>query len=91
VTAVLTLFGVVKVEAGFDPLKPGVHLRLHRLAPQIVTAQIIDVLAHADQLAGMIGLRVDDTRLPPLKLFQDFVHQFKGYFFRHVPSLAQQG
>jgi hypothetical protein len=40
-------FGVVQIEPGFDPLKAQVHLDLHRLAPQVVAAQIVDVFANA--------------------------------------------
>ena len=38
-------FGVVQIKPGFDPLKAQVDalLDLHRLAPQVVAAQIVDV------------------------------------------------
>jgi hypothetical protein len=34
-------------QPGGDPLKAQVHLDLHRLAPQVVAAQIVDVFANA--------------------------------------------
>jgi hypothetical protein len=40
-------FGIVQIKPGFDPLKAQVHLDLHRLAPQVVAAQIVDVFANA--------------------------------------------
>ena len=40
-------FGVVQIKPGFDPLKVQVHLDLHRLAPQVVAAQIVNVFANA--------------------------------------------
>jgi hypothetical protein len=40
-------FGVVQIKPSFDPLKAQVHLDLHRLAPQVVAAQIVDVFANA--------------------------------------------
>jgi hypothetical protein len=40
-------FGVVQIKPGSDPLKAQVHLDLHRLAPQVVAAQIVDVFANA--------------------------------------------
>jgi hypothetical protein len=46
----------VIVKAVFDPLETGIHLRLKALAPKVVAAQGIDLLAHADKLMGVIGL-----------------------------------
>ena len=48
------LFGVVKIEPGFDPVKARVHLHLHGLAPQVVcgrgpqwreSSRLLDVVA----------------------------------------------
>lgn len=44
-----------------------VHLYLHGFAPEIVAAQIVDVLPQLEELARVIRLRFDDARLPILK------------------------
>jgi hypothetical protein len=47
-------FGVVQIKPGFDPLKAQVHLDLHRLAPQVVAAQIVDVFANVSGRAHLV-------------------------------------
>ena len=85
------LFGVVEVEAGFDTVEPCIHLRLHGLAPQIVAAQIVDVLPHLNYLARMIGLILDNARLPGLKLLQHLEYQFIGDGIGHARDCSTDG
>ena len=47
--------GVSEIETIFDPLQTAVHPHLETLAAKIIAAQRIDLLAHPDELVGVVG------------------------------------
>ncbi len=71
---------VGKIQASLNALQPVVHAELHRFQPQIVVAQIVDVLAYPDKLARMIGLYGLHLRNISLNLLQDFIDKL----VRHI-------